>query len=269
MRKEFALITGASKGLGRAFALELSKRKINTILVALPDEGLNELTSKLRTDYQVESVYYETDLTKKENIIDLAKTINDNYKIYLLINNAGAGGSKKFIDADVEYINRIIQLNVMLTSVLTHQILPNLIKQERSYVLNVASMAAYSPMGYKTVYPASKTFVVNFTRGLQQELKDTNVFVSVVSPGPMNTKNDSSERLDQHGFIAKMALLTPKRVAEISIKQLFKRDVFIMLNKANRFNYILMKIIPTFLKLPLITRAMKKEVEIENAIEQE
>ncbi len=268
MRKEFALITGASKGLGKAYAKELSKRKINTILVALPNEGLNELTATLTKDHQVESVYYETDLTIKDNIIDLAKTVNQNYNIYLLINNAGAGGSKRFIEADVEYINRIIQLNVMLTAVLTHQILPNLINQKKSYVLNVASMAAYSPMGYKTVYPASKTFVYNFTRGLQQEFKDTNVFFSVVSPGPMNTKNDSAERLDQHGFIAKMTLLSPKKVAEISIKQLFKLDVFIMLNKANGFNYILMKLIPTFLKLPLITRAMKKEVEIENGIEQ-
>jgi short-subunit dehydrogenase len=266
MKKEFALVTGASKGLGRAFAHELSKRKINTILVSLPNEDLNKVSSKLEKKYGVTSVFKETDLTKKENVIDLAKWVNQNYAVNILINNAGAGGSKRFLEADVEYIDMIVQLNVMLTAVLTHQILPNLMRQPKSYILNVSSMAAFSPMGYKTVYPASKTFVYNFTRGLQQELKDTNVFVSVVSPGPMNTKNDSAERLNQHGILAKMALLTPEKVAKISIRKLFKHDVFIMLNKANGFNYILMKIIPVFLKLPLITRAMKKEVEIDNAM---
>ncbi len=264
MNKEFALVTGASKGLGKAFAIELSKRKINTILISLPKEGLCEFTSQLKKEYHVEAVYRETDLTKKENVVNLAKWVNENYAVNILINNAGAGGSKKFIEADVDYIDMIIQLNVMLTAVLTHQILPNLLKQNKSYILNVSSMAAFSPMGYKTVYPASKTFVYNFTRGLQQELKDTNVFVSVVSPGPMNTKNDSAKRLDQHGLLAKMALLSPEKVASISIRQLFKRDVFIMLNRANGFNYMMMKILPNFLKLPLITRAMKKEVEIEN-----
>ena len=266
MSKEFALITGASKGLGKAFALEISKRNIDTILVGLPNEGLSEFTTKLKHDYNVNSVYHETDLTIKDNVIALAKWVNQNYAVNILINNAGAGGSKRFLEADVDYIDMIIQLNVMLTSVLTHQMLPNLIKRPKSFILNVSSMAAFSPMGYKTVYPASKTFVYNFTRGLQQELKDTSVFVSVVHPGPMNTKSDSAERLDQHGFLAKMALMKPEKVAMISIRQLFKKDAFIMLNKANGFNYILMRIIPTFLKLPLITRAMKREVEIEERL---
>jgi short-subunit dehydrogenase len=266
MNKEFALVTGASKGLGRAFAFELSKRKINTILVALPNEGLSELTLQLKKEYNIDAVYHETDLTKRENVISLAKWVNQKYAVNILINNAGAGGSKRFIEAEVEYIDMIVQLNIMLTAVLTHQILPNLLKRNQSYILNISSMAAFSPMGYKTVYPASKTFVYNFTRGLQQELKDTSVFVSVVSPGPMNTKNDSAERLNQHSRLAKLMLLTPEKVANISIRKLFKRNTVIILNKAIGVNYYLMKIIPNFLKLPLITRAMKKEVEIENAI---
>ena len=263
MSQKFALITGASKGLGKAFAFELSKKKINTILVALPNEGLSELSSLLKKDFGVESVYHETDLTKKENIIDLAKWVNQNFALSLLINNAGAGGSKRYLEADIDYIHMIVQLNVMLTSVLTHQLLSNLKKQDQSYVLNVSSMAAFSPMGYKTVYPATKTFVYNFTLGLQQELKETNVFVGVVCPGPMNTKSDSAERLEQHSKIAKLMLLTPEKVANISIKKLFKRQVIILPNNAIGINYFLMNIIPNFLKVPIITRAMKKEVEIE------
>lgn len=266
MDKEFALITGASMGLGKAFAIELSKRKINTILVALPNEGLNELTKELEQKYNVSSKYFEIDLTKKENVIALSKKVNEHYNVHILINNVGAGGSKKFMEADVNYIDMIIQLNVMATAILTHQILPNLSRQSEGFILNVSSMSAFSPMGYKTVYPASKVFVHNFSLGLLRELKDTNIFVSVVNPGPMNTKSDSAQRLNQHGFLAKMSLLTPEKVAETSIRQLFKKNAIVMLNKANGFNYFLMKIIPTFLKLNLITRAIKKEVEIENTI---
>ena len=266
MSQKFALITGASKGLGKAFAFELSKRKINTILVALPNEGLSELSSLLKKDYEVESVYHETDLTKKENILDLAKWVNQKFAVSLLINNAGAGGSKRYLEADIDYIDMIVQLNVMLTAVLTHQLLPNLKKQDQSYILNVSSMAAFSPMGYKTVYPASKTFVYNFTLGLQQELKETSISASVLCPGPMNTKTDSAQRLDQHSKMVKLMLLTPEKVARISIKQLFKRHVVILPNKAIGFNYFLMNIIPNFLKVPIITRAMKKEVDTENII---
>ena len=81
----------------------------------------------------------------------------------MLINNAGIGGSKKFSDASGSYIEKIIQLNVLATSLLTHQLLPNLQKSSKAYVLNVSSLAAFSPIGYKTVYPASKAFIHSFS----------------------------------------------------------------------------------------------------------
>lgn len=88
----------------------------------------------------------------------------------------------------------------MATSLLTHQLLPNLQKSSKAYVLNVSSLAAFSPIGYKTVYPASKAFIHSFSRGLYQELKDTNVFVSVVNPGPMKTNAEVSRRIEEQGF---------------------------------------------------------------------
>lgn len=258
-RKNYALVTGASQGLGKAFALELAKQQINIILVSLPHEGLDFVASQVEELGQ-DAHIYETDLTQKENIIALAAWVNENFNLQVLINNAGCGGTQSFQEASLDYLDRIIQLNIKATSLLTHQLLPNLIKRDKAYVLNVGSVAAYGPIGYKTVYPASKAFVHSFTRGLYQEFARSNVFFSIVNPGPMMTNGDSTERLLKQGLFAKMGVLPPERVAQIAIRQLFRRDTLIMLNWVNKLTWIFMKFLPIYIRLPLLTRAIKKEI---------
>lgn len=256
----YALITGASRGLGRAYALVLAQRSYSLILVALPNENLSELKKELQQN-EIDVQIIETDISQKLNVIQLCEFVNQNFPLEILINNAGMGGTARFVESDPEYINNIIQLNVMSLSLMTRQLLPNLMKREKAYVLNVSSMAAFSPMGYKTVYPASKAFVHYFTRGLYQELKDTNVFVSVVNPGPMKTNEEVSRRIEKQGWMGKMGLLSPEEVAEKSIRQLFKRDTLILLGLGNGVNWLLMKIIPIWIRLPLLTNVIKKELK--------
>lgn len=260
--KLFAVVTGASQGLGKYMAIELALRGINTILVALPGEDVDKVCAQLKA-LGTESYYYETDLSIKENVVAFAQWVNDSYNIYVLINNAGIGGTNSYAASKLEYINSIIQLNVTAVAVLTHQLLPNLQKQKKSYILNVSSMASFSPIGYKTVYPASKKFVHHFSRGLYQELKDTNVFVSVVHPGPMKTNHNITERIERQGILGKVGLLDPRDVARISIRQLFKRDTLILVGIANQFLWLLMTIIPIWIKLPLLTNAVKREINFE------
>ena len=258
---DYAVITGAAGGLGQAFANELAKKKINTILIDLPGKGLPEFCHHISEKYQTKSVFFESDLTKIKNLLSLTEQINKEFNIFLLINNAGIGGTKKFDEADIDYLNNIIHLNVVATTILTRQLLPNLKKQKKSYILNVASMAAFSPMGFKTVYPASKAFVYYFSRGLSQELKGTNISVSVVNPGPMRTNKEVTRRIDStRNFFGKIGVMTPSNVAKISIRKMFKGKPSILLNKANIFNWILMKIVPADIKIYLITRVASKEI---------
>lgn len=265
-KKQYAVITGASSGLGRAFAYELASRNVNLILVSLPQEGLAGIVADLR-GYSIDVAYYEADLTQHERLFAVTDWINAGFDVFMLINNAGMGGTRKFIDADPAYINNIIQLNVMSTSLITRALLPNLMRQDQSYILNVSSMAAFSPMGFKTVYPASKAFVHHFTRGLYQELKDTNVFVSVVNPGPMKTNKDASARIDRQGWMGKMGLMSPEKVAEISIRQLLRKDTMIMLSLGNGINWLLMKVVPIWLRLPLLTKAIEREIRSEKCLQ--
>jgi short-subunit dehydrogenase len=188
----------------------------------------------------------------------LTEWLNRSFEIHILINNAGLGGTKKFVDASPSYINTILQVNVTATSLITHQLLPNLLRQPKAYILNVSSMAAFSPIGFKTVYPASKTFIHSFSRGLHEELKDTNVFVSVVNPGAMKTNIDVCKRIEKQGVLGKLTLLDPNKVAAYCIRQLFKKDSVIMVNP---ISWLIMKILPIWIKLPLMTSAIKKEIE--------
>ncbi len=255
----FAVITGAAKGLGRAFSYELSRKGYNTILIDLPGTKVADICKDIQRKFNKKSLYYETDLTKIENIIETTNRINEKYDVSILINNAGIGGTKRFDDADIDYLNTIIQLNVMAPTIVTKQMLPNLQKQEKAYILNVSSMAAFSPVAFKTVYPASKVYVHYFSKGLYQEYKKSNVFVSVVTPGPMKTNSEVTARINKQGFFGKLGLMTPERVAEISIKRLFKRDTFIMLSP-NRFSWLMLTCVPIWIRLPLFSKAVRREI---------
>lgn len=259
--KTYAVLTGASQGYGKAIAYELAKRNINLILVALPGEGLYELAYEL-SSFGIEAIHYETDLTDKQALLEFATYINARYQVNMLINNAGIGGTKHILDSHVDYIDNIIKLNITATSLLIHQLLPNLLAYRgKSYILNVSSMASFSPIAYKTVYPASKRFIHDFSRGLHQELKDSNVFVSVVHPGPMKTNEDVSRRITRQGILGKVGLLSPEKAAKLTMQQLFRRESSIILGWFNAINWVLMSILPVWIKLPIISRPFRKQTQ--------
>ncbi|HOZ86045.1 MAG TPA: SDR family NAD(P)-dependent oxidoreductase [Niabella sp.] len=255
--EKYAVITGASHGLGMAFAKELALKKINLILVSLPNEGLSNTAFELSKTYQIKVEFFETDLSIKENVISLCSWLIEQFDIFILINNAGIGGTKKFTDASMQYIDKMLQLNVVATSLLTHQLLPNLLKQPEAYILNISSLAAFSPIGFKTVYPASKCFIHSFSRGLSEELRNTNVLVSVVNPGAMATNVESCAIIKKLGFWGRMTLLKPEKVAAYCIRKLFRKDRVITVNP---FSWLAMAILPVWIKLPLITNNVKRGI---------
>lgn len=258
-RPLYSLITGASKGLGRAFALKLAEMGRNVILVSLPGEKLEELASLIKSQ-GTDAAYYETDLTEKANILSLSNWVNEQYEIDLLINNAGIGGHSRFLQADVDFIHNMIQLNVMATSLMTHQLLPNLLRRKQAHVLNVSSLAALSPMGYKTVYPASKAFIHSFTLGMQQEYSETSVCFSVVNPGPMGTNGEVQERIQETGFWARAIELGPEKVAALSLQKMFKGEKLIKLDWTHRMSLVLLKL-PTGLKMSILGRVFRKKAQ--------
>jgi|SRR5690554_109769 len=260
MNQAFAVITGASQGLGKAFAEVLARQHKNLVLISLPNEGLPELCAQFENQFSIRAEYYETDLGIKENVTDLAAWINANFKIDILINNAGIGGTKCFDDVSTAYIENIISINVSATSILTHRLLPNLKLSERAFILNVSSLAAFSPMAFKTVYPASKAFIHSFSRGLHQELKNTNVSVSVVNPGPMKTNGNTTKRINKQGVFTKMALQEPTKVAQYSIKKMKQGKATIV---PNPLSWLVINYMPSWIMIPIMSKKFKNELNVQ------
>ena len=257
--KKYAVVTGASRGLGKAFAEELAQRGIPTVLVS-SNHCISDLCREIQESYHVKSSFVIADLTREENILAAADEINQKYNVFLLVNNAGLGGSQAFEKTDVERIHRILGLNVLATSLLTRQLLPNLLRQGQAFVLNVSSMAAHTPIGYKMVYPASKAFVNAFSFGLRAEFKNRGLSVSVVCPGAMATSEGIRERIEKQGFFGKLTLVSPEKVARKSITQTFRGKKEILVNPVS---YFFSKLVPTCIRTPILTRIVQREVETE------
>lgn len=255
----FAVVTGASQGLGKSFATELAKGGANLVLTSLPDQGLPALCTWLEHQYGIQAHAYEIDLSITKHVTQFGEWVNSHFAIDTLINNVGIGGTQRFVDATHESIERIIQLNVMTPSLLSRRLLPNLLQRDRAYILNVSSLAAFSPIGYKTVYPASKAFLRSFSRGLNEELKDTQVSVSVVYPGPMRTNLDSIQRMEHQGVFARMAAVCPDKVARYCLQRMVRRDSVILFNWPS---LLFLALLPAWLKTPLLTRRIKKELAV-------
>lgn len=260
----YALITGASQGFGKELASELARRGINLLLVSLPGEGLEDYSIQLRKDYQIEAWHFETDLNTDRSVYDIANWALSNYRVFILINNAGIGGSRSFELASTESLESMIHINIRAVTILTRLMLPELKTHKKAYILNVASMASFSPIAYKTIYPASKSFVYSFSRGLHQELKSSGVSVSVIHPGPMKTNAEVTSRIEQQSYIARLGLMSPKMAARVAINGLLHKQAQIVPGLYNKILWLLMKITPLNFRLNMVSDIIKNEADTAN-----
>jgi uncharacterized protein len=261
----YTLITGASSGLGKEMAIECASQGQNVILVALPGRNLDVLSGELEKEFGIRAAWYEVDLTHKEEIHAMVKDVLSRYKVNFLINNAGTGGTIPFEESSVEYLERIIQLNITAVSLLTRLLIPELKKYNKAWILNVSSMAAFSPFPYKTIYPASKAFVANFSRSLGEELKETNVKVAVLHPGPILTNPDVAIRIIKQGSKGKRGLYPARELARLSIQGVKQGKQVMVPGMANKFNKMLMTYMPSEIVLPFLSRVIVREIKAEAA----
>ena len=178
-----ALITGASNGLGKDFAKELSKKGYDLVLVARSKDKLETLKRELKTYIEIEVM----DLSIKENDFKLYNKYKG--EIDLLINNAGFGLFGKFTDTDLDTELNMIDLNVTAYHILTKLFLQDFVKKNNGRILNVASSAAFEPGPLMTTYYSTKSYVYNMTMGIYEELRreKSKVKIHVLCPGPVDT----------------------------------------------------------------------------------
>lgn len=180
-----ALITGASSGIGAAFAEELAKRQYNLVLVARSEAKLQELANQLQQKYQIQIDVFVQDLTKPHAAIAVFNAVKQKgLDIDLLINNAGFGDYGVFADRPREKQIDMIQLNITVLVEITHLFIQEMRQRKSGSIINVASIAAFQPLPYLSVYAATKAFVLSFSEAIWAENKNHGIKVIALCPGP-------------------------------------------------------------------------------------
>jgi uncharacterized protein len=230
----FALVTGASKGIGKSIALELASRKTDLLLVARNEELLHSLSENIKNEFSVKCHFLSLDLSATNAPLQVFNWCRSNgYDVNILVNNAGYGLSGAFDKYSLEDHLNMMQLNMNVVVEMTYHFLPDLKKHPRAYILNIASSAAY------------QSFVLQFSRGLHLELKGTTVSVTCVSPGATDTSFVDRANIGAKGLeLAGKFNMQPAEVAKIAVNAMFKGKTEVITGFLNKVGAALAWLLP-------------------------
>jgi short-subunit dehydrogenase len=193
----FALVTGASRGLGMAFARALAERHCNLVLVARSAEPLHAFANELRRSTPVSVVTIQADLSiPGAGQILTEQLSNGDIPIDLLVNNAGFGLRGEFRGLPILRQLEMLRLNNQAIVELIYSLLPGMLERRQKGIINISSTAGFQPIPFASAYSATKAFVTAFSLALEQELRNAGVAVVTVCPGRLhkNGKNESDQR---------------------------------------------------------------------------
>lgn len=242
--KYYTLVTGATAGIGKQIAIECAKRKVNLFLVSLPDSGIEYFAEELKSQYFIDVKFLAVDLTTydaPQMVFDFAK--KNKIQINILVNNAGVGFNGKFEKLTPKLVDKMILLNIRASTLLALFFLPEMIKLEKANILNISSFAAFSPLPYKSVYAASKTYLFFLTSALNRELKDTNVKISSIHPSGVHSERTEAD-IRKSSFMSRITSLSPEQVAQIAVKNILAGKKFIVPGFMTKFYYYLGSVLP-------------------------
>jgi short-subunit dehydrogenase len=241
----YAVVTGASSGLGKALAEELAGRGHGLLLVSLPGTGLPELSAALSARYRVMVYFVETDLTDIQAPEEIMKYAGEKkLSIDILINNVGVGHGGEIGSYSDATIRESIFLNMRCTTLMTNTFVQELKRREKAYILNIGSFSGFLPIPFKSIYSATKSYIYHFSLAIREELRGTGVSVSVAMPGPIVTNTRVRERIKVMGFIARSNLIEPDSAATYILDRMFRGRGVIIPGRTVRLSYNLGKLLP-------------------------
>jgi uncharacterized protein len=259
MIKSYTLITGASKGFGKALALDCARRNMNLILVSLPEPELYETSQWILSMFAVDVICIEIDLCSDEGCAALFGEVNAlGLQVNMLINNAGIGSTEWFQCNSPSFYEKQIKLNVLALAHLSRLFLPMLKQNAPAYILNVGSLASFFSLPKKAVYGGTKSFVYSFSNSLRPELKKDNIHVGVVCPGGMLTSDAVRQMVERGSFLLRSSCMEPEEVALATIDGLLRKKEIIVPGNLNRAFLMLDFLLPRFLKKFLVANTMKR-----------
>jgi short-subunit dehydrogenase len=242
--KEYILLTGASSGIGYEMAHQLAAKRLNLILVARTETKLQQLQAELTDKYGILVQYFVTDLSDVYAAIDLYKAVQqENYLVTALINNAGVGNYGNFIETSLDDELSMIELNISSLVALTKLFAKDMVSRKSGKIMNVASLLAFLPFPYYSVYSATKAFVLAFSETLAAELEGTGVIVTSLYPGTVNTAF-TTDKMQSTNNYKNNKPMHPKVVAAQGVKHLLHGKGKKVVGFQNWFNSKLSSFIP-------------------------
>ena len=261
LKNAWALVTGASSGIGRVYAHELAKLGMNIVVVARRAEKLQELKLELESSYHVDVVIIQSDLSKAvepQAVFDQAVSGRD---VQVLINNAGIGFYGPLEDHTLTQYQQTIDLNISAVTGLTYLFLKHMKGHgKKSYITNIASIAAYQGIPFFGVYCGTKKYVRDFTEALSYEYRKTNIHLCCVCPGGTYTEftSHSGQDLKKAGHAS---MMSAEKVVAIGMKAMFGGKMTVITGFINFLACQIGRILPGSVALWVGHQAMKNSVE--------
>ncbi|MDD0842062.1 SDR family NAD(P)-dependent oxidoreductase [Pseudomonas sp. Gutcm_11s] len=241
----YALITGASSGLGLALAEALARRGRNLILVARQRDALESIACELSQRFGVEALFRVCDLSEPLQLTGLIQELEQGERhIDLLVNNAGIGSAGLFVEQDWMREQELIELNMLALARLCHALGADMKRRGSGQILNVASLAAFQPGPLMANYFASKAYVLHLSEALRNELAPFGVKVSALCPGPVATAFFRRAELYSGGLERQQQLASPEEVALITMRGLERNQAIIIPGWRHRLLPQLLRLTP-------------------------
>jgi len=258
--KKTVLITGASSGIGKAFAEAFSARGANVILVARSRDKLMSLASEIKKQSKVKAEVIVADLSDPKAPARVhAAVAKKGYQIDILVNNAGFGTYGQFHSLSAEVEHKEIMLNVAAVVQLTHLFLPGMVKKKNGIIINVASAAAFEPLAFMAVYGATKAFVLSFSEALWAEYRKQGVHVLAVCPGPTETNFSKVVGTEARDFGKRRS---SENVVETTLRALERGKSYAVDGRLMYFAAQLIRLLPRSLVAKLTARIMQPKETI-------
>lgn len=249
-----ALITGASRGIGEAYAYRFAQLGYNLILTGRTEDLLHDIAVRISQQYKVEVATLTVELANDQDLESLTLKIRECTDLHVLVNNAGFGSGTYFGQEAFEDVDRMIKVHVRAPLKLIHAALPGMTARGGGIIINVSSLGGKTPFPKSSVYSATKSFIQIFSETLYLETRNSNIVVQTLCPGFTKTHFHSrlganSAHIEKNGFIRWM---TPEEVVEISLNSLSKDKVVCVPGFWNKLLWVTAGMLPRWIYYKLV-----------------
>jgi uncharacterized protein len=256
MSQPYAVITGASSGIGFEIAELFAKDGVHLILIARQQDVLHQMADRFREKYNIQVIVMRCDLSRVEEALEVYQQVKKlRLHVQYLVNSAGFGDFGYFIETDWKKENEMINLNISTLTYFTKVFAQDMVKHGKGKILNLGSTASFLPGPLMAVYFATKGYVLQLCVALAEELKGTGVTITTLCPGPTESGFQATAHMSESKIVRGKNLPSSKEVAEFGYKAMMAGKTTAIHGRRNAFFVMLSRILPMSVVAQMVRKA--------------